>query len=129
MQVTTFLMFAGKAEEAMTLYASVFAGSSVAAIERWAPGEAGASGTVKRGVLDLLGTRYIFFDSPGEHAFTFTPAVSLFVDCDSREELNRAFELLGAGGRVLMPPAAYGFSAFYAWVEDRYGVSWQLNLP
>ena len=54
---------------------------------------------------------------------------SLLVDCDSRDELDRTFELLGAGGRVLLPPAADGFGTFYAWVEKRYGVPWQLSLP
>ena len=68
-------------------------------------------------------------DSFVEHAFTFTPSMSLFVDCDDRAQLDRAFERLSEQGKVLMPPAAYGFSTWFAWVQDRFGVSWQLNLP
>jgi predicted 3-demethylubiquinone-9 3-methyltransferase (glyoxalase superfamily) len=63
------------------------------------------------------------------HPFTFTPAMSLFVDCESEAELDAAFGTLSAGGQVLMPPSNYGFSAKFAWVSDRFGVSWQLNLP
>jgi predicted 3-demethylubiquinone-9 3-methyltransferase (glyoxalase superfamily) len=68
-------------------------------------------------------------DSPVQHAFTMTPAISLFVDCDSREQLDGLVESLGAGGQALMPPGAYGFSTWFAWIQDRFGVSWQLNLP
>jgi predicted 3-demethylubiquinone-9 3-methyltransferase (glyoxalase superfamily) len=55
--------------------------------------------------------------------------MSLFVDCDSVEELAHLFARLSDGGSVLMPPDDYGFSQRFAWVADRFGVSWQLNLP
>jgi predicted 3-demethylubiquinone-9 3-methyltransferase (glyoxalase superfamily) len=63
------------------------------------------------------------------HAFTFTPSLSLFVDCAGEDALDRRFAALSDGGQVLMPPADYGFSRKFAWVQDRFGVSWQLNLP
>ena len=56
------------------------------------------------------------------------PAISLFVTCDTEEEINRVFEQLSQDGKVLMPLAAYPFSERFGWVEDKYGVSWQLNL-
>ena len=62
-------------------------------------------------------------------AFTFTPSVSLFVDCADEEEFDRAFGTLSEGGSVLMPPDNYGFSTKFVWLNDRFGVSWQLNLP
>ena len=67
-------------------------------------------------------------DSGGEHRFTFTPAMSLFVDFDSSEPLQAAFETLAEGATILMPLQRYDFSEKFAWLNDRYGVSWQLNL-
>jgi predicted 3-demethylubiquinone-9 3-methyltransferase (glyoxalase superfamily) len=68
-------------------------------------------------------------DSPVKHAFSFTPASSLFVDFDSLEELTQVADALGEGGKVLMELADYGFSRQFTWLDDRFGVSWQLNLP
>jgi predicted 3-demethylubiquinone-9 3-methyltransferase (glyoxalase superfamily) len=70
----------------------------------------------------------IFIDSPVKHAFSFTPAVSLFVDCTTRDELESAFSTLSSGGQVLMPLDNYGFSTRFGWCADRFGVSWQLNF-
>ena len=61
-------------------------------------------------------------------AFTFTPAISLFVECEDEAELDTAFARLSDGGAALMPPGDYGFSRKFAWLADRFGVSWQLNL-
>jgi predicted 3-demethylubiquinone-9 3-methyltransferase (glyoxalase superfamily) len=63
-----------------------------------------------------------------KHAFTFTPSFSLFVTCISEEEIGRLFCALSEGGAVFMPLADYGFNRQFAWVNDRFGVSWQLNL-
>jgi predicted 3-demethylubiquinone-9 3-methyltransferase (glyoxalase superfamily) len=127
--VTPFLMFEGKAEAAANLYVSVFRDSSIKLIERWGPGEQGAEGTVKLCHLSVAGQPLRFFDSPVKHGFTFTPSISLFVDCESEAELDAAFAKLSSEGGVLMPPGNYGFSAKFAWINDRFGVSWQLNLP
>jgi predicted 3-demethylubiquinone-9 3-methyltransferase (glyoxalase superfamily) len=54
--------------------------------------------------------------------------MSIFVDCEDEAELDEAFKELSAGGEVLMPVGDYGFSAKFGWVNDRFGVSWQLNL-
>jgi predicted 3-demethylubiquinone-9 3-methyltransferase (glyoxalase superfamily) len=67
-------------------------------------------------------------DSGAPHQFGFTPAVSLFVECDEEDELDHAYAALAEGGQVLMPLQAYPFSPKFAWVNDRFGVSWQLNL-
>src|SRR5262245_41796407 len=127
--VATFLMFQGTAEEAMNFYVSLFKGSEVNRIERYGPGEPGAAGSVKRADSILAGHHLSCIDSPIQHGFTFTPSISLFVDCDDEAELDGAFQQLSAGGAVLMPPANYGFSTKFTWVQDRFGVSWQLNLP
>jgi predicted 3-demethylubiquinone-9 3-methyltransferase (glyoxalase superfamily) len=126
--VMTHLMFSGAAEEAMTLYVSLFGGSEIQQVERYGPGEQGAEGTVKVASFTLAGREFICIDSPIKHGFTFTPAISLFVDCESESELEAAFSRLSDGGAVLMPVANYGFSTKFGWLTDRFGVSWQLNL-
>ena len=126
--VTPFLMFEGSAEEAMNFYVSLFAHSTVGEVARYGPGEPGPAGSIKRADFTVAGQPMICIDSPAKHAFTFTPSVSLFVECESEAELDRAFDQLSAGGAVLMPPANYGFSTKFTWVSDRFGVSWQLNL-
>ncbi|MFQ4139990.1 VOC family protein [Nodosilinea sp. PGN35] len=126
--VTPFLMFEGSAEKAMTLYTSVFSGCQVGEIEFYGAGELGPEGSVKQATLTVGGLTIMCTDSPISHDFSFTPAMSLFVDCTSAAELERAFEQLSAGGEVLMPLDDYGFSQRFGWVNDRFGVSWQLNL-
>jgi predicted 3-demethylubiquinone-9 3-methyltransferase (glyoxalase superfamily) len=120
-------MFEGRAEEAMTLYVSLFQGT-VASVAKYGPGEHGREGTIKRAEFTIAGHRLACIDSPIQHAFTFTPAASLFVECQDEAEFEAAFGALSSGGSVLMPPGDYGFSRKFAWLNDRFGVSWQLNL-
>ena len=126
--VTPFLMFEGTAEEAMRFYVTLFQDSEVKHMERYGSGERGKEGSVKRADFTIAGQDVICIDSPVQHAFTFTPAVSLFVECESEGELDAAFAQLSAGGAILMSPGNYGFSTKFAWVNDRFGVSWQINL-
>lgn len=127
--ITPHFMFIGTAEEAMTLYVSLFAGSEILEVDRWQAGEPGAEGSIKKATFTLGGRAFSCGDSPNVHDFTFTPSLSLFVDCESEGELNKVFARLEDSGKVLMPVDNYGFSRKFGWVEDRYGVSWQLNLP
>lgn len=130
MQIATFLMFTnGDAEEAMTRYVALLPDSAIESIERWGPGEPGAEGAVKRSSVRIAGTRCMFFDSPVKHAFGFTPATSFFVDCDSKAQLQSIAAELSTGGSFLMPEGSYGFSQWFCWLVDRWGVSWQLSLP
>lgn len=128
-QVRPFLMFQGQAEEAMTFYAAQFPDGAIEEIVRYGAGEAGPEGTVKTARFTVGGQTVLCIDSPVAHAFTFTPSFSLFVTCASEAELDRLFGALSQGGAVMMPPASYGFSSKFAWISDRFGVSWQLNLP
>ena len=127
--IATFLMFDGVAEAAMQLYVSLFSGSQITRLERYGPGEPGAEGTIKRADFTLSGHHLMCIDSPVKHGFTFTPSISLFVDCVDEAEQATVFQQLSEGGGVLMPLANYGFSRKFGWVNDRFGVSWQLNLP
>ncbi|TIQ37499.1 MAG: VOC family protein [Mesorhizobium sp.] len=122
-------MFEGKAEEAMVFYCETIPQSRVVDVTRYGPGEDGPEGAVKLARASIGGTEVMIFNSPVHHAFTFTPSVSFFVDCSSKEELERIAEALAKDGGFLMPPGNYGFSRRFAWLNDRFGVSWQINLP
>ena len=129
-RVAPFLMFqGGDAEAAMSLYVATVPGSRILELERWGPEGPGAEGQVMRASFSLAGLEVRCFDSPVKHAFGFTPSSSLFVTCASEAELDRIAAALSEGGRYLMPIGSYGFSRRFAWLDDRFGVSWQLDLP
>jgi predicted 3-demethylubiquinone-9 3-methyltransferase (glyoxalase superfamily) len=127
-KITTFLMFDGKAEEAMHLYVSLFPGSEIKSMVRHGPDQPSFEGKVQNAVLSLNNQEFMFFDSPVKHDFTFTPAISLFVHCETEAEIDRLFAGLSQDGIIFMPLAAYPFSPKFGWLADRYGVSWQLSL-
>lgn len=118
----------GLAQPALDLYTSTFPDSRLVRVERYAQGEPGPAGTVKVAVFILCGREFMCSDSPIKHGFSFTPANSTFVDFDSAAELERVFDILSDGGQVLMPLDNYGFSPRFGWINDRFGVSWQLNV-
>jgi predicted 3-demethylubiquinone-9 3-methyltransferase (glyoxalase superfamily) len=102
--------------------------SEIISISRFGANEAGAKGTVLHATFSLKGQVFMCIDSSVKHEFTFTPAISLYVTCDTEDETNQVFKSLSQNGSVLMPIAAYPFSEKFGWVTDKYGVSWQLNL-
>lgn len=126
-RITTFLMFEGKAEEAMRFYTSLFPSSGITRIQRYGPEGPGAEGSVVHATFTLGGQEFMAIDSAG-HAFSFTPSTSLFIDCESEAEIDRLFAELSRGGQVMMPLGPYPFATKYAWISDRFGVSWQLNF-
>lgn len=127
-QITPFLMFSGKAEEAINYYTSIFERSEVLNIQRYGANEAGDEGTVFLATFSLNGQLFKCIDSNVKHDFTFTPAISFYVTCETEDEVDRIFEKLSRDGAVLMPLAAYPFSPKFCWVQDKFGVSWQLSL-
>jgi len=129
-ELRTFLTFqGGVAAEALDFYRDVFDDFELVEMERYGAGDGGPENTVKVARFRLAGSELACADSPVAHDWGFTPAVSLFVDCDDDAELERLFDRLSDGGFVFMPLADYGFSTRFGWVADRYGVTWQLNLP
>lgn len=126
--VTPHLMFDGNAEEAMNFYTSLFKGSGILQLERFGPGEQGKRGSVKRAQFSLCGQLFDCIDSPVKHDFTFTPSFSMFVECENADEQQKLFDALSDDGEVMMPLDYYGFSPRFGWVQDRFGISWQLNL-
>jgi predicted 3-demethylubiquinone-9 3-methyltransferase (glyoxalase superfamily) len=129
-KVRPFLMFQdGKAEEAMKYYISIIDDSEITSIVRYGANEAGDEGTVMQATFSLKGQEFICIDSNLKHQFSFTPSFSIFVTCDTEEEINKLYQKLIEGGQALMPIGNYGFSQRFGWLNDRFGVSWQLNLP
>nr|WP_256489295.1 VOC family protein [Pleionea sp. CnH1-48] len=128
MSVTPFLMYDGDAQRAINLYLSIFSQSSLKSVTYYGPDEEGAEGQVKRAELRIGEQNIICTDSPVKHSFAFTPSISMFVECESCEELDKLAEGLKKDGIVLMPPQKYDFSERFAWINDQFGVSWQLNV-
>ena len=126
--IRPFLMFEGQAEAAMNFYVSLFPGAEVLGILRYGPSGPGVEGPVLKATFRIGSQSVICIDSSVKHNFSFTPAFSFFVDCDSEDEIDRLYSALLEGGTALMPIGNYGFSQKFGWVNDRYGVSWQLNL-
>lgn len=127
-KVTTFLMFEGRAEEAMNFYTSLFPDSAILDISRYGAEGPGAEGSVIHATFTLAGQELMAIDSFVKHEFTFTPAISLYITCRSEDEIDELYAKLSEGGGVLMPLDAYPFSPKFGWVNDRFGVSWQLTL-
>jgi predicted 3-demethylubiquinone-9 3-methyltransferase (glyoxalase superfamily) len=86
----------------------------------------GMEGKVLTGIIEIVGHRFMTLD--GGPIFKFTPAVSFFVNCASEDEVDQFWAKLVDGGSVLMPLDSYPFSKKYGWLQDKYGISWQIIL-
>lgn len=120
-------MFTGQAQEAMRLYEAAWPALAIEKITHHANGP--MAGKILTAEARLGAHELVFHDSPPVHAFAFTPAISLFVDVTGPQDFEDAVQHLSEDGAFLMPPDDYGFSRRFAWVQDRFGVSWQINLP
>ncbi|NNL02354.1 MAG: VOC family protein [Eudoraea sp.] len=140
MKTTTFLTFVGnrcgKAEEAISFYTSIFPNSEIKSLIKYQEGEAGGTPElIKYGVFTLNGTDYMVSESNFNHAWSFTPAVSLFINDNSDHMIQTLFEQLSSnGGQVMVPldnyegNGDYGFGKKFGWCQDKYGISWQFVL-
>ncbi|MFA7309076.1 MAG: VOC family protein [Patescibacteria group bacterium] len=112
--VTPFLWLNNQAEEAATLYTSLFPDSKIEFASR------------QYVTYELAGQKFMALN--GGPMFTMTPSVSFFVYCETVEEIDRIWEKLSQGGKVMMELQQYPFSEKYGWLNDKYGVSWQLMV-
>jgi len=130
-KIIPHLWFSANAEEAVNFYTSVFRGGKIHSTTRYL--EAGKeihgmdAGTVLTMSFEIEGYQLIALN--GGPVFTPNPSISFFVDRQTKEELKKLWDSLLDGGKALMPLAEYPFSPYYGWVQDKYGVSWQLMLP
>lgn len=120
---------AGRAEDALNFYGSIFNGAVVESIVLYRPGADEPAGYIKRALCKLNDLQLIVIASSKDNEFSFTPAISIFIECQSSGEIDRVYRKLSRGGVELMALENYRFSQRFGWVNDRYGVSWQLNLP
>lgn len=113
-KITPFLWFDGKAEEAANFYTSVFSGSKIVNIMRYGEAGPGPKGSVMSVTFQLHGQDFIALN--GGPMFTFSAAISFFVDCATQEEVDELWKKLSAGGEKQR----------CGWLKDKYGVSWQI---
>jgi predicted 3-demethylubiquinone-9 3-methyltransferase (glyoxalase superfamily) len=113
-KITPFLWFNGQAEEAMNFYVSIFKNSKAGIVRRYGEGGPAPKGTVMAASFELEGVQFHAFN--GGPAFTFTPAISLFVDCQTQAEVDELWEKLSAGGET----------SRCGWLKDKFGLSWQI---
>ena len=128
-QITTFLTFQeNNAEEAMNFYMGLFDNSKIIALQRHGSGGPGKEGSIMVAKFELNGEQFICSDSFVKHEWTFSPAMSLYVECKTEDEIEKLFNNLSENGKVYMPLDHYGFSQKFGWAGDKFGVTWQLNL-
>jgi predicted 3-demethylubiquinone-9 3-methyltransferase (glyoxalase superfamily) len=113
-KITPFLWFDHQAEEAMNFYVSIFKNSKVGRVTRYGEAGPGPKGTVMSATFQLDGQD--FFALNGGPHFTFSPAVSFFVNCETQQEVDELWEKLSAGGK----------KERCGWLKDKYGLSWQI---
>ena len=113
-KITTCLWFDKEAEEAASFYVSVFANSKIVSVGRYGDAGPGPKGTAMSVTFELEGQP--FYALNGGPLYTFTPAISLFVNCETQEEVDALWEKLCDRGR----PNRCG------WLTDKYGLSWQI---
>jgi len=113
-KISPFLWFNGQAEEAANFYTSIFKNSKVQSVSPMSASFA------------LAGLEFIALN--GGPQFKFTPAISFFVKCKTKREIEELWRKLSVGGTALMELAQYPFSEKFGWVQDQFGLSWQLNL-
>ncbi|MFP3949185.1 MAG: VOC family protein, partial [Longimicrobiales bacterium] len=128
--ITPHLWLDGTAEDAARFHVDTFPESRIGRITRYDPASAEVSGQPEGSVMavsyELNGQPFVALN--GGPAFRLTPAISFFVSSDTDRVVDRLFETLSEDGEILMPLQEYPFSEKYGWVNDRFGVSWQLNF-
>lgn len=120
-KITPHLWFDKEAKAAAKFYTSVFAGSKIISSVKLS---GTPSGTVDIVTIDLAGQAFTLL-SAGP-LFKFTPAISFMVSCATKKEVDMLWEQLSVGGTALMELGSYPFSERYGWVEDKFGLSWQI---
>jgi predicted 3-demethylubiquinone-9 3-methyltransferase (glyoxalase superfamily) len=125
-KIVPFLWFNDQAEEAVHFYTSVFKNSRVGKIAHYGGETPQPKGSVMTIEFELEGQKFAALN--GGPVFHFTPAVSFFVTLESEKEVDTLWEKLADGGTVLMPFQKYDWSEKYGWLNDKYGVSWQVAL-
>jgi len=113
-KITPFLWFDGRAEEAANFYTSVFKNSKIGTVSRYGEGGPGPKGSVMSATFQLEGQEFIALN--GGPQYSFTPAISFFIHCETQEEVDHYWDKLSEGGRTVQ----------CGWLQDKFGLSWQV---
>jgi predicted 3-demethylubiquinone-9 3-methyltransferase (glyoxalase superfamily) len=113
-KITPFLWFDNSVEEAANFYVSIFKNSRILNISRWGDGGPVPKGAVMSVTFELNGQEFMGLN--GGPTFTFSPAISFFVKCETQQEVDEYWEKLSAGGK----------KERCGWLKDKFGVSWQI---
>src|SRR5207237_5895833 len=106
--------FNGNAEEAMNFYVLIFKNSKIVSMSRWGDAGPGPKGTIMGATFELDGQRFLALN--GSPMFTFSPAVSFYINCETQAEVDALWEKLSAGGEKQR----------CGWLKDKFGLSWQV---
>lgn len=113
-KITPFLWFNGNAEEAMNFYTSIFHNSKIVRVTRYGEGGPFPKGTVMTGTFQIEGQEFYVLN--GGPQFSFSEAISFFVNCETQEEIDNLWEKLSQGGK----------KSRCGWLKDKFGLSWQI---
>jgi predicted 3-demethylubiquinone-9 3-methyltransferase (glyoxalase superfamily) len=113
-KITPFLWFNDKAEEAMKFYVSIFKNSKVVKVTRYGDAGPGPKGSVMTSAFQLEGQDFVALN--GGPQFTFSPAISFVINCETQEEVDYFWQKLSEGGKTNQ----------CGWLDDKYGLSWQV---
>ncbi len=130
-KITPSLWFDRNCEEALNFYTSIFPDSKIVSIQKYPDGittgpMAGFDGKILTAIFELMGMRFMALD--GGDFFKFNPSISFAISRPTAEEVGELFNQLIEGGSALMPLQEYPFSPMYGWVQDKFGVSWQISM-
>ena len=120
-----FITIEQRAQEALDFYSAAFPSFVLHSLQHHAEPH---GALIMLATFSIRGQELMISDSPIEHEWGITPGVSFFLDVDNETSLLSLAEQLSEEGKVMMPPGNYGFSKQFAWVEDRFGINWQLNV-
>jgi predicted 3-demethylubiquinone-9 3-methyltransferase (glyoxalase superfamily) len=138
-KLSVFLMFHGNAEEAMNFYLSAFGNGEVVHVIRARAEDAGwTEGTLQYAIFKIADQQVVCMNTPPPgsrdyniarwYEFKFNPAMTIYVERESKEDFDQLYEALIEGGKIYLPAQNAGFSPMFAWVSDRYGISWRISL-
>lgn len=128
-KITTFLMFNGNAEEAINLYVNTFEDAEILALVRYSESDEEPTGAVQHSIFRLKNQVFMAIDNMNGVDIEMNPAMSLYVTVDSAIEMERLFSKLKSGGAILMPKTEMPPFREFAWIQDKFGVNFQLALP
>ena len=120
-----FITIEQRAQEALDFYSATFPSFVLHSLQHHAePHDA----LIMLASFSIRGQELMISDSPIKHEWGITPGVSFFLDVEDEATLLSFANQLSNEGKVMMPPGNYGFSKQFAWVEDQFGINWQLNV-